>query len=680
MLKKIVLAAGLLAPAGLWAQKTPKQDTIQDGFLQTVVISSYNNHTDFNGHRYDGQARTERLLENISGIDLISRGNFAQEPVLRGMSDGQINVMINGMRIYGACTDRMDPATSYIEPNNLKSLQVCTGPGFGNCGAAIGGGLNADLRQAMPDAGKKWSGSIGTGYETNAAARQFLGNLQYSSKRFAFSLDGIYRKAGDYTPGGNKEENIAKLGEWTTQNGFSVDGKGRINFSQYGKWNAHANASYRLNTHHSLNVDYLQDQANNVGYPALTMDVRSAKSKTASLSDEYNNSDKALYYWQSRIYYSDIDHAMDNSKRPMDEMPMQMMMSMTGHSQTAGAYTQLYWKAAPGQVIKTRLETYTNRWHADMTMIMDGDTMDMPMYRLTIPDAQRTDASLDVSDEIHLGDTWHVSPGIHTEYAGSSNHGKTFLLYNAYVDLSYHPESPLGFDLKLARAMRAPTLKELYANYLYNRVDGYDYVGNPDLKKESSFNTEVNFSYRQKEFEAVVKGFGYFFQNYIAGFVQPADSAMNPGAVGVKQYGNIPKAHIAGVSLEARWYLSAKFVFSSNTTWLQGKDELGNYLPMMTPLKSINTLRYTPGTWRFFVEGVSAAAQNKTSAFYGETHTPGFFIANAGVDKSVDLHRGQLILGLACNNIGNSYYTESLDVIKLPREGRNLIIHATYSL
>lgn len=675
MLKNIAVVACLLAPGTLLAQKAEKRDTLQTGFLATVVISSYQNKVELYGHRYDEQARTERLLENIPGIELISRGNFAQEPVLRGMSDGQINVTINGMRIYGACTDRMDPATSYIEPNNLKSLQVCYGPGFNNCGATIGGGINFDLRQAQPDAAKKWSGSVGTGFETNAAARQFLGNLQYSDKRFALSLDGIYRKAGDYTPGGDQ---------------------GTIDFSQYEKWNAHANASYQLSPYHSLNADYLQDQADNVGYPALTMDVRSARSKTGSLAHEYHNPDKPLYYWQTKVYYSDVNHAMDNSKRPVDDMPMQMMMSMTGHSQTAGAYTQLYWRASPAQLIKAKLETYVNRWRADMTMDMVGDTMNNAMYRLTIPDAQRTDAGLDVTDEIRLGDGWHLTPGIHTEYARSSifsspgkttldsiytgNPDNTYLLYNAYAELSYRPVSSWGFELKFARAMRAPTLKELYANYLYNPVDGYDYLGNPGIKKEASFNTEANISYHNRGFEATVKGFGYFFQNYIAGFVQPADSPMNPGAVGVKQFGNIRRAYITGASFLVSWHLSPKFVLNSNTTWEQGKDGLGNYLPMISPLKAINTLRYTQNSWRFFVEGISAVAQNQTSAFYGETHTPGFSIANAGADRSIDLHGSQLIIGLACNNIFNKYYTESLDVIKLPREGRNLVIHATYSL
>ncbi|HVZ97790.1 MAG TPA: TonB-dependent receptor plug domain-containing protein [Chitinophagaceae bacterium] len=150
--KKIIVTAALLLPLNLLAQNAATEDTLQGGFLQTVVINSYNPGTDFYGHRYDGQARTERLLDNISGINLISRGNFAQEPVLRGMSGGQVNITLNGMHIFGACTDRMDPVTSYVEPNNMKSVQVCSGPCFSSCGTAMGGGMNFDLRRARPDA------------------------------------------------------------------------------------------------------------------------------------------------------------------------------------------------------------------------------------------------------------------------------------------------------------------------------------------------------------------------------------------------------------------------------------------------------------------------------------------------------------------------------------------------
>jgi iron complex outermembrane receptor protein len=383
----------------------------------------------------------------------------------------------------------------------------------------------------------------------------------------------------------------------------------------------------------------------------------------------------------------------------MSEKPMDMNMNMNGNSGTGGAYTQLYWKASAGQLIRTKLEAYYNRWHAEMNMYPDNGncSMSMPVpatTMLSIPDAQRTVGGFDVSDEIRLGNHWLLTPGIRLEYSRSSifspegkdmlgssytaNPDRTNGLYNAFIQMGYLPSPAFSLDLKLARGMRAPTLKESYALFLYNRVDGYDYLGNPHIKKEKSFNGELNFSYKRTGFNAAIKGFSYFFRDYIAGFAQPMLMFMTPGANGVKQFGNISSAFIAGASLLFNWNLTQKFSLISNATWQAGRDKDGNNLPMMSTLKSINTLSYQADRWHFFAEGIGAATQNKVSGFYGETRTPGFFIMNAGVDKVIAFHGQQIVLSVACNNIFNRYYYEHTDVIKLPEEGRNLILHITY--
>jgi iron complex outermembrane receptor protein len=594
--------------------------------------------------------------------------------------------------MFGACTSSMDPVTSYVEPNNMKRVQVSPGPDFDANGATVGGGMNFTLRQAQINAPRKWTGSAGTGFETNASARQWLGNLQYSGKRFAFSVDGIYRKAGNYTPGGNKDENIQKYGQGMQDNGFSVDAKGRINRSQYQKWNAHANASYQLGAHQTLSADYLHDEGKDIGYPALPMDVNFDRANMGSLTHEYRNADRALYFWQTKIYYNEVNHDMDNLSRPDNGMMMMMRMDMPGRTKTAGAFTQLCLKPSALQLICLKAESYVNRWHAGMTMDPGGSNA---MSMLTIPDAQRTVAGLDISDEIRIGNFWQLTPGARLEYNRSSiyspdgkmmlapvyagNPDKTRWLYNAYLQLSYHPLSPFGFGIKLARGMRAPTLREAYALYLYNNIDGYDYLGNPALKKEKSFSSELSISYKGKEFEATLKGFGYFFQDYIAGFVQPGLVPQTMDASGVKQYGNISSAYITGASLLLDWSITQRISFSSSTVWQEGRDKNKNSLPLMPPLKSVNTVRYNVNSWRFFAEGVSAATQNKVSGFYGETRTPGFFIMNAGADKTITFHGQQIIFGLTCSNIFNKYYYEHLDVIKLPREGRDFILHLTYN-
>ncbi|MBK8495562.1 MAG: TonB-dependent receptor plug domain-containing protein [Chitinophagaceae bacterium] len=71
----------------------------------------------------------EDILGRLPEISLLRRGSYGMEPGIRYFSGGQINILVDGMRIHGACTDKMDPATIYIEPVNLDKLQVQTANG-----------------------------------------------------------------------------------------------------------------------------------------------------------------------------------------------------------------------------------------------------------------------------------------------------------------------------------------------------------------------------------------------------------------------------------------------------------------------------------------------------------------------------------------------------------------------
>ena len=99
--------------------------------LKTVVVSD----DKIDGHDKGFSHYSENLdevLDNQNGISLIKRGNYAAEVVNRGMSSERMNTTINGMKIFSACTDKMDPVTSYVATNNLESFDLSSG-GEGKC-------------------------------------------------------------------------------------------------------------------------------------------------------------------------------------------------------------------------------------------------------------------------------------------------------------------------------------------------------------------------------------------------------------------------------------------------------------------------------------------------------------------------------------------------------------------
>ena len=91
----------------------------------------------------------DEYLQKSSKVDMIKRGAYAWEPLINSMPTERTLVTIDGMRIFGACTDKMDPVTSYIEVSNLKEATIVSGQ-EGSChGNTIGGALDLKRNKMM---------------------------------------------------------------------------------------------------------------------------------------------------------------------------------------------------------------------------------------------------------------------------------------------------------------------------------------------------------------------------------------------------------------------------------------------------------------------------------------------------------------------------------------------------
>ena len=69
----------------------------------------------------------DEYLATSDNISFIKRGAYAWEPMLNNMNTERSSITIEGMHIFGACTDKMDPVTSYVETNNLSKIDIHSG-------------------------------------------------------------------------------------------------------------------------------------------------------------------------------------------------------------------------------------------------------------------------------------------------------------------------------------------------------------------------------------------------------------------------------------------------------------------------------------------------------------------------------------------------------------------------
>lgn len=613
------------------------------------------------------QQQTDKVLSGISGITLIKRGNYAQEATIRGLNAGQINTTIDGMHIFGACTDRMDPISSYVEPNNLGSIRLNLGPDENQNGSQTSS-LDFKLLKATPSAAKRVSGKVGLGFETNSLARQTLGSVQYSRTRWALQLNAIYRQADNYIAG-NKEE---------------------ILFSQYQKWNAGGSFTGVLNEHHRIYLDYLQDNGKNIGYPALTMDVAFADAKIGSVSHVYEDKSRKLFRWETKVYMNYIDHAMDDTKRPAEQVPMHM--DMPGTSKTTGFFSGGSIRLAQQNFLYIKATGYQNDLHAEMTMYPDNGNK---MFMLTIPDARRSTLGLNISDKHFFHSGTEISFGGRLEYVQSEittligrqtmtssyagNPDKSKLIYNAFVRFEQKLKKKVVLFANASYSLRHASLQEMYGFYLYNRVDAHDYLGNPDLKPEVSLNINLGVKTEHKKWNASAQLFTYQFQNYITGIRLDGYSVMTIGGSGVKQYINLASANISGAEYTIQWKPIEKFLIQTTGAISIGQDVDGEALPFIPPFRSVNKIQYDLKGYFIKAEYTAAAVQNRVSTEkYGEKTTPAFHVFNVGVTKRFSFEKNYLQCSLNLDNILDAVYFEHLDVMKIHRQGRNLTMNVTF--
>lgn len=652
----------LLVSVHVWAQDT---DTLRTIYLSEVMVHSNLQEEDTlqNFFRANKSATTEDILSRLQGVYLIRRGSFGQEPMIRGMAGGQINLTIDGMKMFGACTDKMDPVSIYVEPQNLKSIDVSAGSNGARMGSTVGGSV--DMKLAEPQfSNTPFSGKAGVGFQSAARALNTFMNLNYAHGKSAYYTSLNYRKANNYRSGGGEV----------------------IQYSQYNKLNFSAAGKWQLGND-ILQANVLLDDGWDIGFPALPMDVGYAKARIVSISHHRYRAHRTMENLTTKIYYNTIRHTMDDSQRE----DVVMHMDMPGYSSTAGFFAEGELHKFRSHSFSFRTDFYYNHVLAEMTMYPTGE---QPMYMQTWPSSDRAVLGFYVNDKITVNPKTKISINGRVDAAQSLlkegfgmdqlevfypdiNHVYSNVVKSFNFKLNRLVGNSLIADVGIGYGERMPTISEMFGFYLFNRMDGYDYVGNPDLKTEKSWSGELTLNYYRNKFQFSVSGFYNYLPDYIYSKIQYELSPMTPGANGVKIYNNISDASIFGGEASLFYNLAKSLQLITAWKYTRGQDFEGTPLPMMPPLQATTTVRFSPNRFSIQLENETSWKQDKISPYYGEDNTPGYSIMNLRASYSMNFHDQRLELNAGVENMFDKNYYNHLDWGNIARPGRNIIASLT---
>ncbi len=599
----------------------------------------------------------DEFLASSDNISFIKRGAYAWEPLLNNMSTERSTITIDGMHVFGACTDKMDPVTSYVESNNLSTIDITSGQEGSMHGATVAGSIDLKRKSTPFGLEKTWSGGYQTGFETNNKQFFNLGNLSYSNDKLAADGSIALRKAGNYYDGNNDE----------------------VNHSQYNKFNASLGLAYKTSPLSSIRVDAIYDKAKDVGFPALPMDLWLSRAIITSAAYKQLFEKGMLRVWDTKLYFNAVEHYMDDTKRPENLVHM----DMPGWSTTYGLVSRANLKRGHYSS-EIQLNVYDNLSIAEMTMYPQ-DRSNKTMFAYTWPWVTTRFAGLSVNN------SWDFSEMSRLNFGGSLGWN-----YNRskYVEFNwiFYPGTPqeknrilpalqasyqlhinqFDFSVGTGYGHRAPSVSEGYGYYIYNSFDRYDYIGNPDLKNEISYEANASAGFKNEKMGIEAKVNYFHLQNYIVGRILSLGSPMNYQSVGVKGYTSLDYSKLFNTAINANYDILQHLHWKGTVTYARAVDDKNGNLPFIRPLTYQTSLHFMHKKFGIQTSLHGDLAQENYSPEYGEDYTPAYKIWNISADYTFNFKNYRTMLQVGAENLFNEYYRTYADWGNIPRMGRNI--------
>lgn len=317
-------------------------------------------------------------LKDLSGVQLLSRGNTGQEAIFRGQDPKRMQVQIDGMRLFGAGPARMDPALSYFDRNSIQSAQIYSGTQASDNFNGLSGNLKLTLKKPSFKPQSTWQASADALFHSNTSGIENRASVSYGSQKWAFTASGSWQKHQNYSDGNGET----------------------IGLSQYEKRNFALAAATRLQEKEVLRVNIIVDQLVFAGFPAVPMDATNSNGLITKVTYQNFKPLAGFKNFSLSAYYNRLFHHMDDARRS----DVFMHMDMPSWSETMGInFRAQKWQKGRHQ-LDLSLEAYTNSRRAEMLMFSPNDT-EPNMFMLPWPDSRLLATGIGLSHHWRL-DKW----------------------------------------------------------------------------------------------------------------------------------------------------------------------------------------------------------------------------------------------------------------------------------
>jgi len=631
------------------------------GASKTVVRVTEPAPTVDSGSIVPARARTSdtaSLLSGSPGLDLYDSGGVSGLPVIHGLADDRVNVLINGMSLAPACANHMNPPTSYIAPANVGSVSLMAGiTPVSRGGDSIGGSIAIDS-PAPEFAGSGQDvlihGGVSAFHRTNGVVNGGNAWVSAATGNFSAGYVGSYVNANDYK-----------------------DGSGAMVKSTFYQSQNHAVELAARHGNNLFTVDLGYQHIPQQGFVNARMDMTDNQAQFANL--HYVGS-FARVRLSARVYYEDTRHVMNilRDKVPGMNMPMDTKGGNLGYTVEADI------PLSPRDTLRVGNELRRfalDDWWTPVTNMVGSMG---PGTLLNVNNGRRDRFGTFAEWESRPGKQWTTLIGVRndvvrmntdnvagyntsTTTTGSAAYSADAAAFNSQdhyrqdinFDLTalarYEPTSTSTFEFGYARKTRSPSLYERYLWVKRSAMsadmngwfgDGNGYVGNLNLLPEVANTVSATAGWHDKakdRWELKITPYYTHVQNYIDVDRCPVIADGSNGCSASRfnatsgfvtlQFAN-HAARLYGIDSSFRIPLGesaslGSLALAGVVGYVRGENlDTGGNLYHIMPLHGNLSLEHRRGGWSSALEFQAVDAKTDVEAVRNELPTPGYALLN----------------------------------------------------
>jgi len=529
-------------------------------------------------------------LQSAPGLAVRYAGPAASAPVIRGFSDERLLVLENGQRAGDLASQSADHSVS-VDPLAASRIEVIRGPAsllYGS--SALGGVVNVISNTIATSVPTRVSGFLAAQGETATPGGAMTGSLTLPlGSRWAVSARAGGRRTDDQRMGG----------------GDILDNSYFRNF--YGT----ASAGF-IATHFDAGVAY-ESYAFNYGLAAPAaaeeagIHIEGRRHQLQARSDwllpertiaQLNVEGTAQWYTHDEVEPSGETGTVFNLR-----------------TQTA----QLVAKTATGRIsgalgVSGLFKQYEATGEEALTPPANSASGGVFFFQeLALREESEHTSKLQIGGRY---DVYRIASGEGDERFGPAR-TRNFNSFSGSIGLNVPLGEAASLGLSVARAFRAPSVEELFANGFHAALGTFD-IGNPDLDSETNTGFDGVLRIQSGRVSGQLAGYYNRVNDYIAPDIV-ADTMTDEGAQVPLNIYTQADASIGGIEGQIEGELTNNVVVGVMGDWLRGRFSDGGNLPFMPAARLGGSARWDNGRFSAGAEFRHAfeqddVAQNETAA------------------------------------------------------------------